>query len=81
MSIKITTNPWQKFKSLIPGGQRTVVTVTTLNGDGTSTVTLANGGTMLARGENVAAGQKALMIDGEIRQQLPALSTESITLY
>lgn len=78
----ITSNPWQKFKNLIPGGRRFVVTVASNNGDGTSTVTMADGtSTMRVAGEGVTAGGKGLVIDGELRQALPSLPNESVTLY
>ncbi|USE37173.1 hypothetical protein [Endozoicomonas sp. SCSIO W0465] len=38
-----TTNIWQQFKSLIPEGARTVVTITNNNGDGTNSATLRDG--------------------------------------
>lgn len=68
-----TVNPWKKFAALLPGGARTVVTVTTNHGDGTSTVTLRNGSTMRVKGESVAPPDKALVVDGEIRRKVPSL--------
>ena len=74
-----TINIWQQFKSLIPEGARTVVTVTSNNGNGTSTVTLRDGTTMTVQGETVPAGNKVLVEGGAIKTQVPDLpSYESI---
>ena len=68
-----TTNIWQRFKSLIPEGVRTIVTVTSNNGNGTSTVTLRDGTTMTVQGESVPAGNKALVEGGAVKTQVPDL--------
>ena len=69
-----TTNIWQQFKSLIPEGDRTVITVAANNGNGTSTATLRDGTVITVRGENVGAGKKALMEGGTIKSEVPDLS-------
>jgi hypothetical protein len=73
-----TVNPWRRFKNLLPGGARTVVTITALNGDGTSQATLRDTTAILVKGESVAAGQKALVVDGEVRQQVPSLPQTAV---
>ncbi|MGI9273556.1 MAG: hypothetical protein ACR2PT_01680 [Endozoicomonas sp.] len=75
-----TTNIWQQFKSLIPEGARTVVTVSNNNGNGTSTVTLRDGTTMTVQGESVAAGNKALVEGGTIKTQVPDLPSYESTV-
>lgn len=64
MSTDRTVNPWRKFKNLLPGGARTVVTITALNGDGTSQAQLRDATAILVKGESVPVGQKALVVDG-----------------
>ena len=78
MSTDRTVNPWRKFKALLPGGQRTVVTITANNGDGTSGATLRDDTAIRVKGESVAPGQKALVVDGEVRQQVPSLPQTAV---
>lgn len=80
MSTDRTVNPWQRFKGLLPGGFRTVITVTSNNGDGTSNGTLRDGTAIVVRGESVAAGKKALVVDGEMRHEVPALAQSSVNI-
>lgn len=68
-----STNPWQSFKSLLPKTARMVVTVTTVNADGTSVVTLRSGDTMLVNGDSITAGSKAWIEDGKITGPASAL--------
>ncbi|MGI2028349.1 hypothetical protein [Endozoicomonas acroporae] len=70
-----TTNIWQQFKSLIPEGGRTIVTITLNNGDVTSTATLRDGTVIRVQGESVAAGNNALIQDWLVKAELPALAT------
>ena len=78
MSIERTVNPWQRFKQLLPGGHRTIVTITANNGDGTSNATLRDATAIVVKGEGVAPPNKALVVDGEVRQQVPDLTQESV---
>ncbi|KEQ18073.1 hypothetical protein [Endozoicomonas numazuensis] len=68
-----TTNIWQQFKSLIPEGAKTIVTVTAKNGNGTSKVTLRDGSQITVQGETVAVGSKALVEAGSIKSEVPDL--------
>ncbi len=68
-----TTNIWQQFKSLIPEGARTIVTITSNNGNGTSNATLRDGSSILVQGESVEPGNKALIEGGSIRAEVPDL--------
>ena len=47
-----TTNIWQQFKSLIPEGARAIVIISTNNGNGTSTVTLRDGTSLIRPGRD-----------------------------
>ncbi|WP_330924943.1 hypothetical protein [Candidatus Sororendozoicomonas aggregata] len=69
-----TTNIWQKFKALIPESSRYVVTIAAHNGDGTSRGTLRNGVSVQVKGEAVAVGEKAFVVDGEIMGAEPGLA-------
>ncbi|MBO9481637.1 hypothetical protein [Salinisphaera sp. G21_0] len=70
-----TTNIWQQFKSLIPEGGRTIVTITLNSGDGTSTATFRDGTVIRVQGESVPAGNNALIQDRVVKAELPALAT------
>ncbi len=45
-----TTNIWHQFKSLLPEGARTIVTITANNGNGTSIGTLRDGTVVVVKG-------------------------------
>lgn len=71
-------NPWSRFGALMSSGAKAVVTVASVNADGTSTVTLRSGATLQVRGDSVAAGQKAIIQGGEIKGKAPDLPVVSI---
>lgn len=73
-----TRNPWIKFRRLLQGEGRTVVTVQANNGNGTSTVTTRDGTSITVKGEGVSAGNKAMIQDGELRYEVPALSSSVV---
>lgn len=73
-----TANPWVKFKKLLQGEGRAVVTVVSNNGDGTSTVTTRNGVQIKVKGENVTAGSKAMIEGGDLRYEVPNLSSSVV---
>jgi len=73
-----TRNPWLKFRRLLQGEGRTVVTVDTNNGDGTSNVSTRQGASIKVKGESVTAGNKAMIEGGELRYEVPNLSTSVV---
>jgi hypothetical protein len=73
-----TANPWVKFKKLLQGEGRAVVTVTSNNGDGTSTVTTRNGVSIKVKGESVEPGAKAMIEGGELRYEVPNLTSSVV---
>lgn len=73
-----TRNPWLKFRRLLQGEGRTVVTVQSNNGDGTSTVTTRDGTSIKVKGESVATGQKAMIEDGRLAYEVPNLPTSVV---
>lgn len=68
-----TTNIWQQFKSLIPKGSKTVVTVVAKNSNGTSQVRLRNGSVIIVQGNSVGVGQKSFIKDKKIYGYAPEL--------
>tara|TARA_R110000751_G_scaffold276691_1_gene377842 strand:+ start:6091 stop:6327 length:237 start_codon:yes stop_codon:yes gene_type:complete len=69
-----TVNPWKRFIGLLPGGTRTVGTVSSINTSaGTTTLTLRNGVAVVVQGTSVGVGQKAFITDGSITGQAPSL--------
>lgn len=69
-----TVNPWKRFIGLLPGGSRTVGTVTSVNlQNGTSVITLRNGNQISAKGTGVARGLQAFVVDGQVVGQAPNL--------
>lgn len=69
----MATNLWARFRRLIADSPTVIVTVTTVNADGTSLVTTAGGGTMRVLGTDIAAGEKAYVRDGAIIGEAPDL--------
>lgn len=74
------SNPWVKFGALNAPGTKTVVTVTTVNSDGTSIVTLRSGDSLRVQGDSVAATNKALIQDGKIVGSAPTLPIQSVSV-
>ena len=73
-----TRNPWLKFKALLQGEGRAVVNVISNNGDGTSTVQTRSGVNIKVKGEGVAAGSKAMIEGGELRYEVPNLTSSVV---
>lgn len=69
----MTSNVWRRFQQLIQQPRLSVVTVQSINGDGTSTVETPSGSTLVVDGESVAAGNKAFVRDGRIQGPAPDL--------
>ena len=72
-----SVNPWHKFRSLLPFGIRTVATITGDNGDGTVNADTQGGDSIRIKGTG-SAGQRVLVVDGEVRQVLPSLPQDSV---
>jgi len=65
---------WRQFQALLPKRALTIATVTAHNGDGTSTVQYPGGAEVRVRGQSVAIGDNAFILDGEIRGTAPAVT-------
>jgi hypothetical protein len=77
MSNEASVNPWRKFTGLLPGNLRAVVTITANNGDGTSNAIARDGTPIVVKGEGVGPGLPALIVDGEVKAQVPNLPQAS----
>lgn len=69
----MATNLLAKFRRLLPGDPLIVVTVMTVNSDGTSTVTTPGGGSMRVIGTSVVATRKAYVKGGVVIGEAPNL--------
>ncbi len=74
------SNPWVKFGALNAPGAKSVVTVATVNSDGTSIVTLRSGQSLRVQGDSVPATNKALIQDGKIIGAAPSLPVQSVVV-
>ncbi len=72
------SNPWSDYAKLLAPGARTIVTVSVVNSDGSSTVTLRTGETVRVAGDSVSAGQKAIIQDGRILKRAPDLPFQTV---
>ncbi|MAX54506.1 MAG: hypothetical protein CL537_03150 [Alcanivoracaceae bacterium] len=73
-----TRNPWLKFRRLLQGEGRYVVTVQSNNGDGTSTVQTRDGTNIVVKGESVGATKKAMIEDGRLSYEVPVLTVSTV---
>lgn len=72
---------WTAFRGLFArDNSRTVVTVTTVNSNGTSLVTTDAGNSFVVVGDTVTAGNRALVQQGRIIGQASSLSTYNVTV-
>ncbi len=76
----MATNVFQRFKQLLPDRPLLIVTVETVNGNGTSTVRTVTGGSMVVSGDTVTAGSKAFVRDGRIEDAAPDLPHYDVTV-
>ena len=51
------SNPWIRFQQLNAPGAKTLVTVTAVHDNGTTTVTLRNGDELVVQGDSVESGK------------------------
>lgn len=68
----MTTHLWRQFAGLIPKSPLLIGTIAAVN-SGTVTVTLANGGTFVARGTG-SVSDVVFIQDGEVRSQVSGLT-------
>ncbi|WP_281647953.1 hypothetical protein [Parendozoicomonas sp. Alg238-R29] len=68
-----TINPWKNFQALLPKASRIIGTVTSHNGNGSSTMALRDGSVMNIKGEGVIVGSNVLVEGGEVVREVPDL--------
>ncbi|AWY02820.1 hypothetical protein [Alteromonas phage JH01] len=73
-------NAYNRFQALIPKSSRSVVEITANNGNGTSTAVTLGGTTITVNGEQVAAGNRAFVQNGEVLRQAPSLTVTEMTI-
>lgn len=74
-------NVWSAFRSLFSrDNARTVVTVTTVNANGTSVVTTDAGNSFVVVGDTVTAGARALIQQGRIIGTASSLPKYDVTV-
>lgn len=73
-------NLYQAFQNLLPRDRLQAGTVIDHNADGTSTVTLPDGGLLRVTGQSVAVGKKAFIQSGRIQGEAPDLPLTEITV-
>lgn len=79
---KITVNPVQRFRSLLPGSSRTFGTVASVDAvSSTTVVTLQSGDQVTVKGSAYQPGDRVLIADGELRQKVPALPASNVTIF
>ena len=73
-------NRFRQLKDLLDTDTVDIVTVSSVEADGTSTVQDLAGNTYTVRGDSVPAGQKAYVKGGIIQGAAPSLPYSTITL-
>ena len=76
----MTTNAFNRFQSLVGGSTTDVVTITALNGDGTSLANTLGGSQVTVKGESVAVDSKAFVRGGEIIRGAPDITPTTVTI-
>lgn len=74
------SNLFTQFQNLSSSPAMTVVTILSVNSDGTSSAETLGGITITVNGDNVVAGKKAFVRGGEIVREAPDLTIGSFTV-
>lgn len=74
------TNQYHRLLELLPNDPLLVGEVTAHNADGTSEITLPDGGIFTARRQAVAVGLQAFVQAGEVKGEAPDLPVETIQI-
>lgn len=73
-------NPYSQFQALIPKSITTVVTITAVNADGTSTADTLAGTSVRVNGDSLSVGDKAYVKDGAIVRKAPDLTITNVDI-
>ena len=76
----MTNNAYTQFKNLIPKSVTTVITITAVNTDGTTTGTTLAGTTVRVAGNSLSVGDKAYVKDGAILRKAPDLPITEVDI-
>lgn len=76
----MTINAFNKFQALLPQSPRSVITITAVNANGTSTGTTSAGVTVNVVGDSVSVGQKAFIQNGQIVRQAPNITVVTVNV-
>lgn len=76
----MSNNAFNRFQSLVGKSSTDVVTITSVNVDGTSTATTLSGDTVIVKGDGVTAGNNAFIRDSEIIRQAPNLTPTQVSI-
>lgn len=68
-----TVNPWSRFRQLLPRAARYIVTIQSVQADGTSLATRRDGETIRLKGTSVEVGLKAWVEGQQIIGEAPDL--------
>jgi hypothetical protein len=66
-------NFWSQFKGALQGDQVRIGTIAVINGNGTVTCTMANGGSLTVRGSGTV-GDDVFILGGEVRSTVSGLT-------
>lgn len=68
-----TVNPWSRFRQLLPRAARYIVTVQSIQGDGTCLASRRDGETVRLKGTSVEVGKQAWVEGQQIIGEAPDL--------
>jgi hypothetical protein len=75
-------NVWRQFEELLPKKKQFIGEVNSVNTvDKTCTVNMVGGGTFVVKGDDVTVGSFYLIEDGEVKREVPGLSSYTATIY
>jgi len=74
------TNAFSRFQALLPKTTKSVVSITSNNGNGTSNAITSAGVSIVVSGESVSPGNKAYVQNGEILRQAPNFSVTTVNV-
>lgn len=76
----MSNNAFNRFKSLVGETTTSVVTITAINGDGTSQADTLAGVSVLIRGDSVSVGNRAYIRNAEIVREAPTHTISELTI-
>jgi len=74
------SNAFNRFQSLVGVTSTEVVTITAINGDGTSNADTLGGNAVTVKGDSVLVGQRAFIRNSEIVRKAPTHSIVTVSI-